>query len=75
MKAQVLSPITITSAMLTACNVSEPDTSTGEVAWNALTTYAIGNEVVRTTTHRVYTAIASGVDAGLPESTPLRPGW
>ena len=72
MKAQVLSPITITSAMLTASNVAEPDTSTGEVAWNALTNYAIGNEVVRTTTHRVYTAIASGVDAGLPESTPLR---
>lgn len=72
MDAQVLEPITFDAAMVTASAVAEPDTSRGEAAWNAATTYAIGDEVVRTTTHRVYAALASGVDAGLPEDTPLR---
>lgn len=72
MKAQVLSPITITGAMVTACSVAEPDTSRGEALWNAATNYAIGTEVIRTTTHRVYTSLATGVDAGLPEDTPTR---
>lgn len=72
MKAQVLTPITVTPAMVTASVVAEPDTALGEVAWNAATSYAIGDEVIRTGTHRVYTSIATGVDAGLPEDTPLR---
>lgn len=74
MRAQVLAPITIVDAMFTACNVAEPDTtlSPAEAAWNAATNYSIGQEVIRTTTHRVYTALASGVDAGLPEVTPSR---
>jgi len=74
MKAQVLAPITITNAMFTASNVAEPDTalSPAEAVWNAATSYSIGNEVIRTGTHRVYTALAAGVDAGLPEATPTR---
>lgn len=72
MVAQVLDPIVITGAMISACSVAEPDTTRSEAAWAAATSYTIGQEVVRTTTHRVYTALASGVDAGLPESTPLR---
>ncbi len=72
MTAQVLQPIPITSAMIAACSVAEPDTTTGEAAWVAATSYAIGNKVTRSTTHRVYTALAAGVDAGLPEVTPLR---
>ena len=72
MTAKVLAPITITPAMVTACSVSEPDTSTGETVWSAATTYAIGNTAIRATTHRVYTALAAGADAGLPEVTPLR---
>jgi hypothetical protein len=71
-RAQVLVPITIVDSMVTACNVAEPDATRGEVAWNPATYYAIDTEVVRTTTHRVYTATASGVDAGLPENTPTR---
>lgn len=70
MPAQVLAPIAITGAMLTACSVAEP--AAGETAWNAATSYAIGDKAIRATTHRVYTALASGVDAGLPEATPAR---
>lgn len=75
MKAQVLAPIDITAAMVTACAVAEPDATLPlpEVAWNAATNYTVlGTEVIRTTTHRVYTSLATGVDAGLPESTPTR---
>jgi len=74
MKAQVLAPVTITDAMVTACAVAEPDTTLAvpEAVWSAATNYAIGNEVIRTGTHRVYTATAAGVDAGLPEATPGR---
>jgi len=74
MKAQVLAPITITDAMVTACAVAEPDTTLAvpEAVWNAATSYAIGDEVIRTGTHRVYTSLATGVDAGLPEATPAR---
>lgn len=72
MKAQVLAPIAITDAMYTASSVAEPDTATGEAIWVAATVYAIGDEVIRTGTHRVYTALAAGADPGLPEATPTR---
>ena len=72
MPAYVLAPIAITDAMLTASSVAEPDIASGEVAWAAPTNYAIGQMVVRATTHRVYASLASGVDAGLPENTPTR---
>lgn len=72
MTTQVLNPIRITAAMVTASAVAEPDAAMGEVAWSAAENTVIGVERVRTTTHRVYTATASGVDAGLPENTPLR---
>jgi hypothetical protein len=72
MTFKVLSPIKITPAMVTACNVAEPDAARGEVEWSAAEPAVIGMERIRSTTHMVYTAIASGVDAGLPESTPLR---
>ena len=72
MTTQVLNPIAITGAMVTASVVLEPDAARGEVAWNAADNTVIGWERIRTTTHRVYTAIAAGVDAGLPENTPGR---
>lgn len=72
MSVQVLAPIQITDAMLTACSVAEPDAASGEAAWAAATSYTIGQKVVRATTHRVYVARASGVDASLPEATPAR---
>lgn len=70
--AKVLKPITITDAMFTASNVAEPDATRGEAIWVAATSYAIGDKVVRPALHKIFTATASGVDAGLPENTPLR---
>lgn len=67
---KVIPPITITSALLTSSTAAEP--GPGETLWNAATNYSIGTLAIRTTTHRVYEALASGVDAGLPESTPTR---
>ena len=74
MKAQVLTAVAVTAAMFTACAVAEPDPTLAlpEAVWNAATNYAIGDEAIRTGTHRVYTALAAGVDAGLPEATPTR---
>lgn len=70
--AEVLTPIEIVGPMVTASSVAEPDTSRGEVVWVATDSHVIGQERIRPATHRVYTAIASGVDAGPPEDTPTR---
>lgn len=68
----VVPPITITDAMLTS-SIPEPDASVGEVVWNAATNYTAGTRVIRTTTHKIYERIGlAGVDAGLPEVTPLK---
>jgi hypothetical protein len=66
----VLVPIDITDARLTSSTVAEP--GTGEVLWVAAATYAIDEVVIRPTTHRRYSCLAAGVNAGLPEVTPLR---
>jgi hypothetical protein len=68
----VVPPITITDAMLTS-SIPEPDASVGEVVWNAATNYTAGTRVIRTTTHKIYERIGlAGVNAGLPEVTPLK---
>lgn len=67
---KVIPPITITSALLTSSTAAEP--GPGETAWNAATSYALATRVIRTTTHRIYEAVATGVHAGLPEDTPSR---
>ena len=66
----VIPPIEITTALLTSSTAAEP--GPGETAWNAATNYSIGTRAIRTGTHRVYEALAAGVDAGLPEDTPAR---
>jgi hypothetical protein len=66
----VLVGIDITDSKLTSSTAVEP--ATGEVVWNAATNYAVGAVAIRTTTHRRYECLLPGVDAGLPESTPLR---
>lgn len=66
----VIPPVSITPAMITACSIAEPDT--GETAWNAATSYTVGTQVIRTTTHKKYECLVAGVDAGLPENTPAR---
>jgi hypothetical protein len=63
----VVPPLTITSAMITAQFVPEPDTNNGEAAWNSGTTYNIGDVVCSTTTHRLYSSlIASNLNHALP---------
>lgn len=66
----VITPITVNDAILTTSNVAEP--YAGEVAWVAATSYVLGQEVIRSTTHKKYKNILAGADAGLPENTPLR---
>lgn len=67
---KVITPIEINDARLTSSTIAEPDT--GETAWNAATSYVLGDVVIRTTTHKKYENILAGVDAGLPENTPAR---
>lgn len=50
MTAHILNPVTITTAMLTSSTVAENDYA----AWSAATTYAAGDFVIKTSTHRIY---------------------
>lgn len=54
----VIPPIPITSSVLASSTVAEP--SAGEVVWNAATSYAVGDVVIRTTTHRKYECQIAG---------------
>jgi hypothetical protein len=49
----VVEPVTITDAMLTSSNVPETDYA----AWNSGTTYALGDRVILTSTHKVYESV------------------
>ena len=68
----VIPPVKIEGSKLVSSTIAEPDT--GEVVWDASTSYSPGDVVIRTTTHRKYENVAAsaGIDAGLPESTPAR---
>ncbi|RRN62783.1 hypothetical protein [Caulobacter sp. 602-1] len=52
---RALPPITITPAILTSTTCAEP--SAGEAVWSAGTTYAVGDRVINTTSHRVYESL------------------
>lgn len=52
----IITPITITDSMLGAAT-SIPETD--HPAWSAATTYAVGDKVIRTTTHRRYESLAA----------------
>jgi hypothetical protein len=67
---RVIPPLQITDGMLTSSSIAEP--AAGETAWSAATNYAVGTQVIRTTTHRVYQNLLAGVDATLPENAPTR---
>ena len=59
-------PAAITDAMLVSCTVAEP--ASGETTWNAATAYTVGQEAIRTTTHRKYKRIVAGTTATEPEN-------
>lgn len=65
MTAQMIVPGTFT---LDASNVPENDYP----AWVSGTTYAVGDRVIRTTTHKVYEDVIGGVSNTAPESDPTR---
>lgn len=72
----IIVPITVTESMLGAgTTIAEPDSGVGEVAWSsASVAYAVGAEVVRTTTHRIYRCAVAHTSAAspLPEDDPTR---
>lgn len=59
-------PAPITDLVLIASSVAEADYA----AWNAATTYATGQRVIRTQTHRIYESPAGGNLGKIPESSP-----
>lgn len=65
---KVVKPITITDEMLISSSVPETDYP----AWNAATSYAVGDKVIRTTTHRIYVCLVAGVNATAPESNSTK---
>ena len=71
----VLVPLVVTDAMLSSSTAAEP--GPGETAWNAATSYVVGQEAILTTTHRVYTNLVAGVNATSPELalTGSTPRW
>lgn len=64
---QVLTGINVTSAMLGA-GTSVPEPSAGEVVWQDAAEYKVGDEVILTTTHRVYKCAADHTST--PETRP-----
>lgn len=72
----ILVPITMTDAMVTSSTAAEPAAS-GEAAWAAGTNYAIGDEAILVSTHRVYTNLLGGINSTSPELalTGETPRW
>lgn len=66
---KILTPITITDAMLVSSTVAEP--AAGEVAWVSAASYTLGDLPIRTTTHRKYLCkITHTGRTQLPEDDP-----
>ena len=59
----IISPITITDAMLTSASIAETDYA----AWAAATAYTVGQRVIRTSTHSIYERLIAGTTATAPE--------
>ena len=75
---KVVAPITISapSGIITSTTAVEP--AAGEVAWNAATSYTVGQTAFLASTHRVYKNVLGGVEATPPDAsigagtTPVR---
>jgi len=66
----IITPIVITDAMLDSSTIAEPDT--GETSWVSGGTYALLDQRIRTTTHRIYECIQAHTGrTALPENDPL----
>lgn len=71
----VLVPITLTDAMVSSSTAAEP--AAGETAWNAATSYTVGQECYLAATHRIYTNLVAGINATSPDAalTGTTPRW
>jgi hypothetical protein len=63
---KVVNPVVITDAMVTSCTISEPAAS--ETAWVSGTAYTVGQQRIRTSTHRVYQCVNNVTSTTPPES-------
>lgn len=68
MRMVVAKPIQVTPAMLTATDVPENDYA----AWSDATTYALGDRVILTSTHKVYESLQAG---NLNKSPATETAW
>jgi hypothetical protein len=64
---RVIRSITMTDAMLAATSVPEND----HAAWSSGTTYALGDRVILTSTHKIYESLQAGNTNKNPASEPL----
>ena len=75
MTMKVIKPTVITDAMFVSSTIPETDYT----AWNAATSYTVGQKVMRGVTgiHRNFENLIAGVDATLPElaTTGATPRW
>jgi hypothetical protein len=53
---KMIRPVTVTDAVLSSSNIPETDFA----AWSSATTYALGDKVISTTTHRIYQSLQAG---------------
>ena len=63
---RAIPPLTITDSILTSSTIAEP--AAGETAWSAVTAYTVGQQAIRTSTHRIYQRLVAGTTATAPES-------
>lgn len=63
---RVINPITVNDSVLTSSTIPEPDAAYGEVEWSA-GTYNLGQEVIKSSTHRRYRVVADPSTTDDPE--------
>jgi hypothetical protein len=70
---QVIVPL---EATLTSSGISEPDVSRGEVVYSTLTTYNTGDQVISTSTHKIYESLQdSNLNKPLPVAPEITTDW
>jgi len=65
---KVITPTPITDALFTSSTAPETDYA----AYNAGTTYALGDRRIRTSTHRIYESLTAGNIGNTPETSPVQ---
>jgi len=68
MTMTIINPTTLTDAMLVSSTAPENDYT----AWNAGTSYVVGDKVIRTGVHKIFENLIAGINATVPESLPAR---